>query len=127
MGDSEYTILKVNSTKLKMGSNIVSAVHNMRIAKEQFADFQREHPASKGAKLFGMYEGKLDWIVKDLITNPFLPEDVILGIKQEWESDVFAIPEINDKVSLLPPDKRELIETLIDAMLAGEEILFEQK
>ena len=110
-----------------MGSNIVSAVHNLRIAKEQFADFQREYPASKGAKIFSMYEGRLDWIVKDLLTNPFLPEDVIQGIRQEWESDVFAIPEIHDKISLLAPDKRELIETLIDALLSGEEILFEQK
>ena len=35
-----------------MASNIVSAVHNIRIAKEQFLDFIREHPASKGSKLF---------------------------------------------------------------------------
>lgn len=110
-----------------MASNIVSAVHNLRMAKEQFLDFIREHPASKGSKLFDMYSGRLDWIVKDLICNPYLPKEVVNGIKQEWESDVFAIPAICDKVSLLPPDKRELIETLIDAMLAGEEVLFEQK
>lgn len=110
-----------------MASNIVSAVHNLRMAKEQFADFQREHPASKGAKLFRKCEDKVDWVVKDILTNPFLPEEVVQGIKQEWESDVFAIPAIHEKISLLPPDKRELIETLIDAMLAGEEVLFEQK
>ena len=110
-----------------MSSNIISAVHNIRMAKEHFEDFQREHPASKGSKLFAMYSGKLDWVVRDLICNPYLPNEVSQGIKQEWESDVFAVTAIQDKVSLLPPDKRELIEDLIDAMLAGEEILIEQK
>ena len=34
------------------GSNIISAIHSLKIAQEHFADFRREYPTSAGAKLF---------------------------------------------------------------------------
>ncbi|HEY8690548.1 MAG TPA: hypothetical protein VIM07_15030 [Chitinophagaceae bacterium] len=102
------------------GSNIVSAVHHLKLAQEHFEDFVREHEGSKGAKLFRNYSSKIKWIHTDLITHPFLPESVRLGIKQEVNSDVLAIPAINEKIALLNPTQREAIETAIDQILDGK-------
>lgn len=107
---------------MRGGSDIVSAIHCMRQAYDHFESFEREHPGSRGAKLMRQYAGKLNWIRTDLITHPFLTDEVREGIKTEWNSDVFSVPAIAENIALLRPEQRELIETLIDAMLRGEEI-----
>jgi len=68
------------------------------------------------------YIDKIEWIYRDFISNPILPQDVTSGIKEEWNSDVFCVPAITDKVSVLRPDQREMIEEIIDGLIAGEEI-----
>ena len=103
------------------GSNIVSAIHSLKMAQEFFSDFTREFPDSAGSRLFDKYNKRVDWILNDLITHPCLPEYVREGIKEELKSDVFTVPAIVEKVSLLRPEQRETIETLIDAALNGEE------
>lgn len=107
---------------MKGGSNIISAIHSIRQAYEHFCSFQREYPGSKGDRLMACFNAKLSFIAKEIITHPFLPEDVRMGVKKEWEGDVFSVDAITEKVALLTNDKRELIELVIDAMLAGEEI-----
>ena len=77
---------------------------------------------------YAYYLGKkrAEWIVKDLITLPVLPQTVRDGIKAEWQSDVFTVDAISEKTALLNPEQRENIETLIDYMLKGETIKVEQ-
>ena len=108
------------------GSNIVSAVHSMRQVFEFMESFERDHPNSKGAVLFAKYKAKLEWIYRDLVTNPHLTDPVREGIKKEWNSDVFAVPAINEKVPLLNPEQRDLVENIIDALLKGEQIKIEK-
>lgn len=109
---------------MKGASNIVSAIDHLRQAFEHFGSFQREHPASKGSKTFKNYNLKLEWIYTDLYSNPFLTDEVRAGIKREWNSDVFSVDAINEKVALLSPEKREMVETVIDGLLKGEVIKF---
>jgi hypothetical protein len=104
------------------GSNIVSAVHHLKMAKEHFEDFRREYPQAMGSRLFKSYINKIDWIFKDLLAYPHLTQAIRDGFKAEIESDVFAIPAISEKVALLNPQQREMIEVTIDAMLSGIEI-----
>jgi hypothetical protein len=92
------------------------------MAQEQFEDFCRQFPDSKGEKLFKVYVGKINWIFNDIITNPFLTEEVRSGIKIEINSDIFAIPAIHEKVALLTPEQRDMIELTLDAMINGEEV-----
>ena len=106
---------------MKQGSNIISAIHSLKMAQEHFADFRREFPTSAGAKLFNKYEKRIEWIFSDFLTHPYLDDEVREGVKQEINSDVFCVPAITEKVSLLNPAQREMIEMLIDAALAGEE------
>lgn len=108
------------------GSNIISSIHHIRQSYDHLQDFIRSNKGSKGAKLFEGYCKRLEWIYKDLQAHPFLTDEVREGIKHEWNSDVFSPDAIKDKVALLTPDKRELIEALADALLKGEQIQIEQ-
>jgi Fe-S cluster biosynthesis and repair protein YggX len=103
-------------------SNIVSAIHHLRMAEEHYEDFIREFPGSMGTRLFQSYITKIKWIYNDIISHPYITQEVRDGIKKEISSDIFAIPAINDKVALLNPEQREMIEDTIDAMLAGENV-----
>lgn len=107
---------------MKGGSDIISGIHCIKQANEHFSSFYREYPDSKGGLLMKNYCNKLEWFFKDLVSHPALPEKVREGIRQEWNSDVFAIPAIFEKIPLLNPEQRNMIETLVDAMLSGEEI-----
>ena len=105
-----------------MSANIISAIQNLKLAQEQFEDFCRQFPNTKGEKLFKTYVGKISWMFNDIVTHPFLTEEVRYGIKKEINSDIFAIPAIHEKISLLRPEQREMIESLIDAYISGENI-----
>jgi len=104
------------------GANIINAIQNLKMAQEQFEDFCRQYPNSQGSRLFKKYSDKVAWIFSDLVSNPFLTEEVRIGIKNEISSDVFAVPAIIEKVALLTPDQRDLIEATLDAILSGEEV-----
>lgn len=106
-----------------MRSNIIQGIHSLRQAFEFFSDFQRSHPKTKGAALFSGYNKKIDWIYKDLVSHPLFSEEIRNGIKEEWESDIFSVNAIADKVGLLRPEKREMIEEVIDAIIKGEEVV----
>lgn len=105
-----------------MSANIISAIQNLKMAQEQLEDFCRQYPETKGEKLFKVYVGKINWMFKDIVTHPFLTEEVRVGIRKEVESDVFAVPAILEKVALLTPEQREIIESTLDAMINGEEV-----
>ena len=105
-----------------MGANIINAIQNLKMAQEQFDDFCRQYRDSKGEKLFKMYGDKIKWIFNDIVTHPFITDDVRDGIKHEIASDVYAVPAILEKIALLNPEQRELIEDTLDAMISGEEV-----
>jgi len=105
-----------------MSANLISAIHHIRISQEHFEDFIRQNPQSKGERLFKTYISKLKWVMNDVHTYPYFDQDTRDSIKNEIECDVFTIPAILEKISLLNPEQRELIESTIDAMVSGEEV-----
>ena len=110
------------------GSNVVNAIQHLKMAIEHFEDFNRQFPNSSGSRLFNTYISKIKlYIFKDLLTYPHFTEDVREAIRAEIASDAFSIPAITEKVALLRPDQREIIEMTIDAMLSGQEILIGDK
>ena len=108
--------------EVKSGANIINAIQNLKMAQEQFEDFRRQFPDTKGEKLFKTYSEKISWMFKDIISHPFITEEVRIGIKKEIDSDVFAVPAIVEKVALLTPEQREIIEDVIDAYVSGETV-----
>lgn len=107
---------------IKKGANIINAIQNLKMAQEQFEDFCREYPNSQGSKLFNSYSKKISWIFADIITHPFLSEEIRGGIRSEINSDVFAVPAILELIALLTPEQREIVEDLIEAYISGETV-----
>jgi len=107
---------------MKGTSNIIASIHHLKITAEHWQSFQREHPASKGANLFGTYCKRIQWIINDMVTHPLLPQTVRDGIKAEWNADVFAVDAIAEKVTLLNPEQREVLELIVEQLLKGESI-----
>jgi hypothetical protein len=109
---------------MKGGANIVGGLHSIRQAYEQFESFQREYPNTKGANMFKRYNDKLLWIARDLISHEHFTEEIREGLRTEWNGDVFIVPAIGEKASLLKPEQRESIENVIDKLLEGAEVEF---
>ena len=104
------------------GSNIVSAIHHLRMAKEFFEDFCRQYPSSRGDRFFGSFIKKIQFIYSEMICYPHLNDEIRDGIRREWNSDVLAVPALFEKIPLLTPEQRELIELTVDSMLKGEDV-----
>lgn len=102
---------------MKGSSDIVQSIINLRKAKYNLQSFCNEYAGSKGESLFSGYLKKIEWIYKDLITNPFLPKEVIDGIKKEWAGDVFVVDVVIEKYMLLTPEEKEEMEVWIDEKL----------
>lgn len=112
---------------MKGRSDIVSALQHMVMARDHMESFTREHPGTKGANLFTAYMKRINWIFNDLYTHPFLDAKVREGIKREVESDVFAVPEIAGRIALLSPVQREALEEVINRVIAGEDLIIDEK
>lgn len=107
---------------MKGSTDLVSAIHHIKQAFEHLGSFRREYPNSAGARLFKTYQNKLEWIVKDFLTIPYLPKEVADGIRKEWEADGFTIDAILEKLSELNPEQRDAVEQVIDQILLGEQL-----
>ena len=103
--------------------NILQSIHHIKKAYEYMEDFKRTcGSGSKGEKLAKQYCGRLEFIPTDLVTHPFLTEEVRQGVKSEWNGDVWAPDAINEKFLKLNTQQRELVEAITDALLKGEKI-----
>lgn len=107
-----------------MGSNVITAVHHLRIATEYMDDFVRSSPASRGGALFKVYSGKVKWILRDILTFPHFSEPVREGIRREMNSDSLAYAAIMERISLLSPKQRDELESVIEDLIKGKTIEF---
>jgi len=105
-----------------MRSSVVQGIQHLKQADEFINDFIRQAPNTRGAVIFSMYSRKIRWILFDILTFPFFTDEIRKGIKAEIESDAFAVEAIHDKIPLLNPEQREMLEELVGDMLEGKTI-----
>lgn len=79
-----------------------------------------DHPGTKGVQLFVQFIKRIKWMFEQIVTHPFLPAPVRAAAQYEINSDVLAIPAIAEKIALLKPNQRAILEDAIDKVLAGE-------
>jgi hypothetical protein len=103
-----------------MRSSLVQSIQHLKLADEFMKDFMRQAPNSRGAFIFSGYSQKVNWILKDILTYPHFGDDVRNGIKAELKSDAFGVHAIFEKVPLLTPEQRDVVESLIEDMLSGK-------
>ena len=76
---------------MRSSGTFVEVIHHLKIAKEFLESFIREKPGTVGERMARQYVAKINWMYNDLITFPNFPDIVRQGIREEWESDPFAI------------------------------------
>ena len=105
-----------------MVSNFITSIHHLRICAEYMDDIVRQYPGSRAAVLFEGYSKKIKWILRDILTYPYFNEEIRDGIKNEIESDPLTYRAIMERVSLLTPDQRNLLEFVIEDLINGKQI-----
>jgi len=108
-----------------MASHIIQAFHHLKKADLHLRLMGAESKDGLGQKLAEQYLKKIDWIKTDFFSTPKFTDEVRAGIRKEWNDDILVVDNINEMVSLLSPEKRELVETIIEALIRGEDINFE--
>lgn len=105
-----------------MVSNFITSIHHLRICAEYMDDIVRQAPGSRAAVMFEGYSKKIKWILRDIYTNPHFPDAVRDGIKSEIDSDPLTYRAIMERISLLAPAQRDMLEFVVDDMLNGKQI-----
>lgn len=106
-------------------ADFVAGIQNLRRAYDYWQSFIRDRPGTRGDKLFSQYCKKMEWIIQDLGSNPLFPDIVRDNIRKEWHADQFTSPAIVDKIALLSPEQREVIEEVIETVIRGEHVRIE--
>lgn len=104
-------------------NDIANFIHHQKIALEYLESYFRDNRGSKGENLFKEYRRKINWILTDLKTCIHLPDDIRASISNQLNSDVFAALAIMEKLVLLLPEQREVIEDVIDRISKGEGLI----
>jgi len=105
-----------------MRSSVIQAIQHIKQSDDFMNDFIRQVPNTRGEFIFKNYSTKLKWILRDIVTYPFFTDEVRKGIKAEIESDSFSVEAIHDKIPLLNPEQRIMLEDLVEDMIAGKTI-----
>ena len=108
-------------------SNLISAFHHLRKAELHLELVAMESKGGIGHDVATKYIKKIEWMKTDCISIPVFPDIVRAGLRKEWACDVLAVDNIRDSIELLAPEQRELVETLIEALLNREEIIIAEK
>lgn len=98
--------------------SLAKGMHHVNIAKMYFEDLKLS--SQKEVKhIFNQYVQKCDWIVSNLSgrLNDFNRKNL-----EEELKDSISFEAINDKLILLTPEQRELLEKVIDALVDGQKV-----
>lgn len=98
-------------------TTVVTFIHYIALAKLFAEDYVRFAKGTRGELLFSTYVKKIDWIIMDFKTYPHFPEEVRRCRKLELESDLLTTPSIAEKLHLLSPASKEVIEDMVDSMI----------
>jgi hypothetical protein len=108
-------------------SNIVQGFHHLRKAQLNFEVVKNQTHTTLKESIEKVLIQRIEGIKDNFITSIKFdfPREVKDGINKEWQSDVLAVDNIYNLLHLLTPEKRELVETIVIALINGESINFE--
>jgi hypothetical protein len=105
-----------------MVSNFITSIHHLRIATEYMDDIVRQYPGSRSCVLFDNYSKKCKWILRDIATYPHFTDEIRDGIQKEINSDPLTYRAIMERISLLAPVQRDMLEFVVNDMIDGKQI-----
>ena len=108
-----------------MASEIVKFIHHLQRAKLSLEVFLLGTFNDGAKRKFSQYVKKIDWIITDLKTEPGVDRTLSDAIDLEFNSDVFLLDAVSEKMLLLTPNERDILENIVDEIIKGEEIQIE--
>ena len=105
-----------------MASEILKFLHNTQRAKLNLEVFLLGDVNDKAKRKFSQYVKKMDWMITDLKTEPAVQKELRDAIDLEFNSDVYCVDAILEKTLMLTPDERDILEKIIDGVIAGEDL-----
>jgi hypothetical protein len=98
--------------------SLAKGLHHINLAKQYFEDVRIG--TSKDLKaIFNNYINKCEWIITDVKTRV---NDECREILKSDLSDPLVFESITDKLVYINNEQRQFIESLLEAMVNGEEI-----
>ena len=101
---------------------IVSGFQDLRRAAIKFGVAAIELNTSKSKYIFNMYQQRCLWIVNDFVTNPIWPNVLRDTMRRDFASDELTTESITAKLDLLPPERREELDVLVDKWISEYKI-----
>jgi len=102
---------------------IISAFQDLRRAAIKFGVASNELKTPTAKNLFNSYSKKCLWVVTDFLTKPIWPEKLRELIRRDFASDELTTESIVAKLDLLPPEKREELEELVDKWISEYKVI----
>jgi hypothetical protein len=107
---------------MKGQTALANSLFHLKVAEQYMTSFVADNPGTYGASLLKQYAARVGWILRDVVTNPKLPDEARNGLKNDLKSDLLVIPAIAEKIALLTEDNREAVEMLVDMLVRGEKL-----
>ncbi len=101
---------------------IVSGFQDLRRAAIKFDVVSNELTTPNAKRIFKQYSDRCIWVVNDFITKPIWPEKLRDTMRRDFTSDELTTESITAKLDLLPPERREELEVLVDKWISEYKI-----
>lgn len=104
-----------------MSNLVASGLHDVRRAMLKLEVASKEAIVARNKRKLKMYAGKLEWIVKDFITDPTWSEPLRHALRSDMvNSDPLTAEDVQRKMDYLLEPNRLKVEELIDSLIAEQ-------
>lgn len=76
-------------------------------------------------KMMKDYSKKIEWILNDVLTTLVFPETIRKELRKEMNADILVMMSLIEKIHLIPVDKREQLELILDEIIKNENLVIE--
>lgn len=108
---------------MRTAASVLKFFTHLQLCKLYAHSIIKDNPNTIFAKIFKHIMPKLDWIYNAVITHNLvyqhIPQTIDL-IREQWQSDVVLELGLNEKITLLSEQQKELLEPVLDCILQGE-------
>jgi hypothetical protein len=108
----------------KGANSLLRSVGQLRRAYDLLTDCINDIPLSGSPvkKAAIIARNRVEKSYMDILTAPGLGDEYRNVVRTEWQTDGWTTEAIQEKIIQLDPQARETVETLLDALIAGETI-----
>ena len=98
------------------------AWHYLKLAQEYFNDVAKQNPNKVAGSVSKSISDRITWQIRDFKTDPRLPTYASDDFSTELDTDALSIETIAWKLLNCSPAQRDVLESVIDDLIAGVKV-----